>query len=283
MSNVNEIVKYDANGVEVTLSKDLIKQYFCPNATDEEAVLFLKLCQAQRINPFLREAYLVKYGDKTQMIVGKDFFVKRAKENPTFRGFRAGIIVERKDKGIQKRSGTFYGNGEQLVGAFCEVYIKGWDFPLEHTVSYGEFKKNTSTWNDMPATMLRKVALVQALREAFPEDFRGLYSEEEMPVDSDDLPREPIEVTEPVGGVFEKDTIDSEDTIEDAEIIEVLEDTISGRQQKHLFDMAGNADLVRTIMTKYGYEHSRNIKVKDYDGILQEIQEAKDAVNGEVL
>jgi hypothetical protein len=28
--------------------------------------------------------------------------------------------------------------------------------------------------------MIRKVALVQALREAFPEDFGGLYSPEEM-------------------------------------------------------------------------------------------------------
>ena len=30
--------------------------------------------------------------------------------------------------------------------------------------------------------MIRKVALVQALREAFPEDFQGMYSAEEMNV-----------------------------------------------------------------------------------------------------
>jgi hypothetical protein len=29
--------------------------------------------------------------------------------------------------------------------------------------------------------MIRKVALVQALREAFPEDYSGLYSPEEIP------------------------------------------------------------------------------------------------------
>ena len=37
-----------------------------------------------------------------------------------------------------------------------------------------------SQWKSKPATMIRKVAVVQALREAFPEDFGGLYSEEEL-------------------------------------------------------------------------------------------------------
>lgn len=32
----------------------------------------------------------------------------------------------------------------------------------------------------MPGTMLRKVALCHALREAFPDDFQGLYGSEEM-------------------------------------------------------------------------------------------------------
>lgn len=35
-------------------------------------------------------------------------------------------------------------------------------------------------WSKKPATMIRKVALVQALREAFPKTFGGLYSAEEQ-------------------------------------------------------------------------------------------------------
>ena len=53
--------------------------------------------------------------------------------------------------------------------------------------------------------MIRKVALVQALREAFPEDYAGLYSPEEMgnaaAVVIDDnsaiVPDEPQKKTEP--------------------------------------------------------------------------------------
>ena len=50
-----------------------------------------------------------------------------------------------------------------------------------------------SQWSKKPATMIRKVALVQALREAFPEDFGGMYSQEEVGVY--DLPESPVETS----------------------------------------------------------------------------------------
>ena len=37
-----------------------------------------------------------------------------------------------------------------------------------------------SQWASKPATMIRKVAVVQALRDAFPDDFGAMYSPEEM-------------------------------------------------------------------------------------------------------
>ncbi len=37
-----------------------------------------------------------------------------------------------------------------------------------------------SQWAKKPATMIRKVAVVQALREAFPDRFQGLYAQEEF-------------------------------------------------------------------------------------------------------
>ena len=36
-------------------------------------------------------------------------------------------------------------------------------------------------WKEKPKTMIRKVAIVQTFREAFPDELGGLYSEEEMP------------------------------------------------------------------------------------------------------
>ena len=40
-----------------------------------------------------------------------------------------------------------------------------------------------SQWAKKPATMIRKVALVQALREAFPKSFGGMYIAEEQGID----------------------------------------------------------------------------------------------------
>ena len=57
--------------------------------------MFIELCKAQNLNPFIRNAYLrVKYGSAAaQIIVGKDVFIKRASENPNFNGMKAGIVI----------------------------------------------------------------------------------------------------------------------------------------------------------------------------------------------
>jgi hypothetical protein len=95
---------------------------------------------------------------------------------------------------LEKRVGTIVLPGETLVGGWARVYVKGWTLPLELTVSFDEYcqKKNDGTpmsnWATKPATMIRKVALVQALREAFPEDLGGMHAPEEMGVMDADLP-----------------------------------------------------------------------------------------------
>jgi hypothetical protein len=43
-----------------------------------------------------------------------------------------------------------------------------------------EYNTGKSSWAKIPATMIRKVALVQALREAFPSDLGGCYDSAEM-------------------------------------------------------------------------------------------------------
>lgn len=270
------IEKYNAGGTEIELNNNIVKQYLVSGdpdkVTDAEVKMFVELCKAQRLNPFLREAYLVKFGSNpAQIIVGKDVFLKRARSNPKFKGFKAGIIVETKDGIYQHRPGTFYTPGEKIVGGFCKVAIEGWEFPLEHTVAMSEFSRGTATWKSMPAVMIRKVALVQALREAFPEDFQQLYSEEEMPVDDSKLDRDPV-------------IIDDEATeeIDDAEVIDEA-DTISDAQRKRMFAIAGDEGLVRAAMARMGYKHTSDITTDDYDGIIADIEQAKQTIDGKAL
>lgn len=176
------------------INLEIIKKYICPKATDQEAYTFMQLCKAQNLNPFLREAYLVKYGDEAATIItGKDTFTKRADRLPQYDGFKAGIVVLSQAQ-IVHREGSLLISGERLIGGWAEVFRKdrGQSFRNEVSLSEYERKKKDgslmSNWRLMPATMIRKVALVQSLREAFPDEFGGMYSPEEMPIDVATLP-----------------------------------------------------------------------------------------------
>jgi len=168
---------------EITMGD--IKDYICPQATEKEAYMFLKLCQARNLNPFTKEAYLLKYGGKdATMVVGKDAFTRRAEEHPQFDGFQAGIIVVNNPSGdIERREGTFTLRDEVIVGGWSKVYRKDRSVPYVNEVSMHEYDTGKSSWAKMPATMIRKVALVQSLREAFPSDLGGLYDSCERGVD----------------------------------------------------------------------------------------------------
>lgn len=181
---------YLANGEEVKLSAAMVKKYLVSGdasaVTDQEVMMFLTLCKYQHLNPFLREAYLIKYGNSPATIVtGKDTFTKRAAKNPNYKGKEAGIIVINLKGEIEQREGTFALKDEQIVGGWARIFAKDRE-PELYTVSFDEYagrKKDgslNSQWATKPATMIRKVAVVQGLRECFPEDFEGLYSPEEM-------------------------------------------------------------------------------------------------------
>ena len=182
---------YLANGEEVKLSPSMVRKYLVSGdadaVTDQEVMMFLTLCKYQHLNPFLREAYLVKYGSAPATIVtGKDTFTKRASRNPNYMGKKAGIIVWNEASGeVTEREGTFCLPNEKIVGGWAEIYIKGRETE-RNTVSFEEYagrKKDgslNSQWASKPATMIRKVAVVQALREAFPDEFGAMYSPEEM-------------------------------------------------------------------------------------------------------
>ena len=200
-------VNYIANGEEVRLTAPMVKKYLVsgdPDAvTDQEVMMFISLCKYQHLNPFLREAYLVKYGTRNPatMVTGKDTFLKRAERNEKYRGKASGIVIQTKDGKVEYRDGTLKLDGEKIVGGWAKIYIEGRE-PEMTTVSFEEYvgKKSDGTvngqWSSKPATMIRKVAVVQALREAFPDDFGGLYSPEEMGEAAEVIPDQdtPVEV-----------------------------------------------------------------------------------------
>jgi phage recombination protein Bet len=189
-----QLAKYTADdGTELTLTDSFIRNVVSdnPNVTDREVLLFAALCKSQKLNPLVREAYLVKYGNQpATMVVGKDVFTKRASHNPRFRGYKAGITVVDRNGKMTRREGSMYGKQtERLVGGWCSVFVDGYETPMYDEVAFDEYagrrKDGTlnKTWSSKPGTMIRKVAIVHALREAFPDELSQLYDAAEMGVE----------------------------------------------------------------------------------------------------
>ena len=199
---------YESGGTQVTLDFNTVKKYLVSgggSVSDQEVVMFIGMCKAQHLNPFNREAYLIKYGSNSPatMITGKDVFLKRAQRHPDFDGLQAGIIVIEIETGrMIEREGTFYiPEEERLVGGWCKVFQKDQRIPSYESVNLSEYigrKRDGSVneqWSKRPATMIRKVALVHALKEAFPDDLGGLYAQEEIEEAQDIvLPMEPVQM-----------------------------------------------------------------------------------------
>lgn len=195
-NNALALAEFTLEGGQV-LTADTVKNYLTSGngaVTEQETLMFIELCKAQKLNPFIREAYLIKFGNSpANIVVGKDVFVKRAYRNPNFEGMKAGIVTVDKEGNTHEREGSLKLPGETLIGGWCEVYTSDKKFPIKSVVSLEEYSKSQSTWKTMPMVMIRKCAMVTALREAFPEDLQGLYDASEMGVDTK-LPEKEVRV-----------------------------------------------------------------------------------------
>lgn len=177
-----KVMTYNVGDEEIKLSGEIVKKYLVrgnANITDQDLVLFMNLCKYQKLNPFLNEAYLIKFGNEAQIVTGKEAFMKRAENHPDYEGLQAGIIIIRDGKQIEVE-GTFYLSTDKLVGGWAKVYRSDKKFPFSQMVSLAEYDKKQSLWKDKPSTMIRKVAIVQALREAFPTTLGAMYTEDEI-------------------------------------------------------------------------------------------------------
>ena len=189
MNNEKIVVKYKVGDEDITLTPKIVQEYLTNGVqiTLPEFKMFTELCKARKLNPFLKEAYVIKFGNNpAQIVVGKDAVLKRAINNPKFNGREQGIIVVNDKNEVEERRGTFKLPNDVLVGAWAKVYRKDWDYPVCVTVGFDEVAQRkgsgdlNANWSKKGATMVEKVALVRALREAFVEDLGGMIEEDEI-------------------------------------------------------------------------------------------------------
>lgn len=213
----NKIAKFMAGGMEIQLTPEIVRNYLVSgnkeNVTMQEVSMFINLCKYSGLNPWLREAYCIKYGtEPATMVIGKEAFMKRAESDPNYDGFAAGIIIQEEDGSIEYRNGTMYTKEEQILGGWAEVWRKDRSHSTRAEVAMEEYagrKKDGSLngqWSKKPATMIRKVALVQALREAFPKALGGLYTAEEQGQEEPETTSAPV-MDQDTGEIIEAEVV----------------------------------------------------------------------------
>ena len=284
MSSELRKVEYQSiSGIQVELDADTVIKYCARgngNITPQEVALFLRTCQAKRLDPMENgEVYLIKYDNTkpAQIVVGKHAYLRRADRNPEYRGKKSGIVIVRDGKVIQKDGCCLYKVlNETLIGGWCRVYRRRAgaevDEEFYREVALEEYSSGQANWKVKPATMIEKVAVSQCLRDAFPNDYEGLYSEDEMlasgaiPVDYTDVDDVGVPVHESV----------PEDPV------------ITDDQRTALFELARNNfdkdvvnDVVRSIIGEFGLNSTKGMTESVYNQVMARLKEEIENLDGQ--
>jgi phage recombination protein Bet len=169
-----------ASSNEQKFQKETIQEYlkaygFDKALSKEEIQQFTQTALAGNLDPFKREIYAAVYGEgekkKVSILTGYQVYLKRAERTGKLDGWQARIE----------------GSGSQMK-AVVEIFRKDWSHSFIHEVYWEEAvqkKKDgnpTQFWIKQPRFQLRKVAMAQAFRLAFPDELGGLpYESAELP------------------------------------------------------------------------------------------------------
>jgi len=151
--------------------------------SDQDAIKFMMLCQARRLNPFEGDCFLIGYDGKDgptfSLITAHQAFLKRAELNKEYDGMKSGIIVEQ-DGETKDLEGDFYLDTQKPIGGWATVYFKNRKQHMHKRIRLKRFQKAWGIWQDDPAGMICKCAEADALRSSFPTMLGGLYLREEV-------------------------------------------------------------------------------------------------------
>jgi len=164
---------------EVTITPEqvsLIKNTIAVGATDDELKLFFFECRRRGVHPLDRLIHFVKRSGRATFQCGIDFMRAQAEASGQYRG----------------QEDVEYGPNKNGYPEWAKATVRRKDpdtgdiYTVSATAYWDEFYPGDQLgfmWKKMPRVMLGKVAESQALRKAFPLNFNGLYTFEEMQVE----------------------------------------------------------------------------------------------------
>lgn len=183
---------------KIKLSVRIVQNLICVptksgrTCSERDALRFIMLCTARRLNPFEGDCFLVGFdgqnGPEFSLITAHQALIKRAEVHPEYDGMSSGVIVRDGDNGAPTTDleGDFHLEEQTLLGAWAKVFFKTRKYPSTERIALRNFIKVTAKgdptkfWKDNPAGQIVKCAEASALRKAFPTMCGGMYLREEV-------------------------------------------------------------------------------------------------------
>lgn len=186
---MNEVCKQISSAVgEYTPEQVMIVQNsVAKGTTPDELAYFLSVCSTIGLNPFRKEVWCYKDNKKNLLIfAGRDGFLSKAQENPSFAGIRSCEVKQNDHFKIDVANNKIehsvsFGDRGPIVGAYAIVFRKDGE-PTIELAEFATYNKGYNTWKTHPEEMIKKVAECHALKKAF--GLSGVISEHDYDTSS---------------------------------------------------------------------------------------------------
>lgn len=194
---------------KIWTNTDQIRKIVAPKLNKTEFAHFVGMGRAHGANPLTNEIYPMKIRGQLQVVLARDFYRRKAQEQPSYGGHnvygvRKGDEVIIKDDEVADFSLNI-ASDKPLMGAIAIGHRKDIDKPFTIFVRLDEYNRNNSMWNNKTLTMLKKVAEGQLLRAMYQGIFEGTYMEGELPNDNENESKDFNEVESAEAIILEED------------------------------------------------------------------------------
>ena len=179
----------------------LLRRTVTAQLSDDEHELFIKACQRSSLDPFARQIYFIRDRGKFTIEATIDGMRLAAERTGNYAG-QLGPDWCGPD-GIWKDVWT---GTQPPHAARVGILRKEFSEPIWGKCLFSELDQGGEFWQRMPANQLAKCAEAAGFRKAFPNQFSGLYTSEELSggpklVSSDSSRRGPCAATVPDRGM----------------------------------------------------------------------------------
>lgn len=180
-----------SGGVMIPISLQLLRGLVkvpqgTPEPTTTDLLLFGNMCVDQRINPYLKEGWLVYIpGQGWTPVIAAQTRLRKARLQKDYDGYAWGYIT---DDGVRHPAGVACTvNPKQdstVIGIWGKLFRKGMQIPFYHETFLAEYarlsERGKGSWDRRLITMILKVNRDQTHKFAYADVMGNLCTEHEM-------------------------------------------------------------------------------------------------------